>query len=41
MSLAALDPWVAHDRDTEIATAIAGIGKITALRLKDQEVSGD
>lgn len=33
--LAAMDMRLANDRDTEIATALAEIGKITALRLKD------
>ena len=35
--LAAMAARLANDRATEIATAIAEIGKITALRLKDQE----
>ena len=38
--LSAMETRLAHDRDTEIATAIAEIGKITALRLRDQEVAG-
>lgn len=38
--LAAMAARLANDRDTEIATAIAEIGKITALRLKDQEDIG-
>lgn len=33
--LAAMESRLANDRDSEIATAIAEIGKITALRLKD------
>lgn len=33
--LAAMASRVAHDRDTEIATAIAEIGKIVRLRLED------
>jgi len=33
--LAAMEERLGNDRDTEIATAIAEIGKITALRLKD------
>ncbi|GAA0297644.1 2-oxo-4-hydroxy-4-carboxy-5-ureidoimidazoline decarboxylase [Sphingomonas oligophenolica] len=33
--LAAMEARLANDRDTEIATALAEIGKITALRLKD------
>ncbi|MDB5706087.1 MAG: uraD, partial [Sphingomonas bacterium] len=33
--LAAMEERLANDRDTEIATAIAEIGKITALRLRD------
>lgn len=33
--LAAMRARLTNDRDTEIATAIAEIGKITALRLKD------
>lgn len=33
--LAAMAARLSHDRATEIATAIAEIGKITALRLKD------
>ena len=33
--LAAMEERLANDRETEIATAIAEIGKITALRLKD------
>ncbi|WP_254684348.1 2-oxo-4-hydroxy-4-carboxy-5-ureidoimidazoline decarboxylase [Sphingomonas haloaromaticamans] len=35
--LAAMERRLANDRDTEIATAIAEIGKITALRLKDMQ----
>ena len=38
--LSAMEARLAHDRETEIATAIAEIGKITALRLKDQEGVG-
>jgi len=34
--LAAMARRLAHDRDTEIATAIAEIGKIVLLRLEDQ-----
>ncbi|AOH83877.1 OHCU decarboxylase [Sphingomonas panacis] len=34
--LAAMERRLAHDRDTEIATAIAEIGKIVLLRLEDQ-----
>ena len=33
--LAAMEARLANDRDTELATAIAEIGKITALRLQD------
>jgi 2-oxo-4-hydroxy-4-carboxy-5-ureidoimidazoline decarboxylase len=33
--LAAMQARLANDRDAEIATALAEIGKITALRLKD------
>jgi len=33
--LAAMEERLGNDRDTEIATAIAEIGKITALRFKD------
>lgn len=33
--LAAMNMRLANDRDTEIATALVEIGKITALRLKD------
>jgi len=34
--LAAMERRLAHDPDTEIATAIAEIGKIVLLRLEDQ-----
>ena len=33
--LAAMESRLSNDRDTELATAIAEIGKITALRLQD------
>ncbi|MFD1106405.1 2-oxo-4-hydroxy-4-carboxy-5-ureidoimidazoline decarboxylase [Sphingobium olei] len=36
--LAAMETRLSHDRDTEIATALAQIGEIVRLRLKDREV---
>lgn len=35
--LAAMEARLSHDRDTEIATALAQIGEIVRLRLKDRE----
>jgi 2-oxo-4-hydroxy-4-carboxy-5-ureidoimidazoline decarboxylase len=34
--LAAMEARAGHDTETEIATALAEIGKITKLRLEDQ-----
>lgn len=36
--LAAMETRLSHDRDTEIATALAQIGEIVRLRLEDREV---
>ncbi|EQB29768.1 2-oxo-4-hydroxy-4-carboxy-5-ureidoimidazoline decarboxylase [Sphingobium ummariense] len=35
--LAAMEARLSHDRDSEIATALAQIGEIVRLRLKDRE----